>query len=594
MTEQLKQIRKFGMVEQLDHIYANSKNGDNAKKLYRDIVSKQNLLMAIDTIRQSGAGDDNVGKSRQWFLTNDADTVVDYLRQRMRSYTPAKPRELSIRSAGEKRTVCQFSVEDCIIQQAIKQVLEPWCEARFHPHSYGYRPLRQAHHALSRAVSLINVGKMYYVVSIDISKLFDNIAHSKVKQALWSIGVHDKQLLSIVSKMLVTMGDGSKGLSQGSILAPLLSNVVLNRFDWWVSSQWETFPTKWVHSLHQKNTDLKSGYLVRYADDIKIMCRNYAHAMRWYHAATKWLHEELGLDIHPTKSGVTNTKRKSVDFLGFSIRTKRKGTARYGYVAETHIAKDRLSQIQQSLKQRIKTIQVSSYSPKSTMQYNLHVMGIKRYYQYATHVYPDLDGVAQSTFRTIKVRLRDRRTQVTFRTMTTQFKQNNKGLRAQTMISVVSGTPMHVIQAVHHKNPMNFSQASTIYTKTGRSKVSEESTLPVSWVRELVNKSEYTKQDVEFVTNRIAHYVNDGGKCYVTGMLLHPSVVHCHHKKPRRLGGGNEYRNLCIVHETVHKLIHGTDRESIQCWLAELRIAQDQLQKLNRLRRQVGNDELTI
>ena len=63
MTEQLKQIRKFGMVEQLDHIYANSKNGDNAKKLYKDIVSKQNLLMAIDTIRQSGAGDDSVGKS---------------------------------------------------------------------------------------------------------------------------------------------------------------------------------------------------------------------------------------------------------------------------------------------------------------------------------------------------------------------------------------------------------------------------------------------------------------------------------------------------------------------------------------------------
>ena len=93
MTEQLKQIRKFGMVEQLDHIYANSKNGDNAKKLYKDIVSKQNLLMAIDTIRQSGAGDDSVGKSRQWFLTNDADTVVDYLRQRKRSYTPAKPRE---------------------------------------------------------------------------------------------------------------------------------------------------------------------------------------------------------------------------------------------------------------------------------------------------------------------------------------------------------------------------------------------------------------------------------------------------------------------------------------------------------------------
>ena len=452
---------------------------------------------------------------------------------------------------------------------------------------------------MSRAVTLVNVAKMYYTVDIDLNGFFDNVSHNKMNKALWNIGIHDKKVLSIINKMLKSeiVGEGvmGKGVLQGGVLSPLLSNIILNQLDWWVSTQWEDLPVKSKRSVHRKRTNLKSGYIVRYADDFKIMCSSYEHAIRWYHAVSKWLHEYLDLPINEEKSSVTNLKRKATEFLGFSIKAVKKGTSRYGYVAETHITDKNKKRIQKELRMSIKRIQYNSYTNKTSVQYNMKVMGIKRYFQYATHVYPDLDEVAQSTFRTMKVRLRDRRELVAFKTLDRGYKKHHPGIRANTKVSTVAGTPLHIIQAVHHKNPMNFTQSKTLYTKQGRKLLNEKlTTLPIEWVTELVNKSNYTKSTVDFINNRISHYITDNGKCYVTGRILTPSELHCHHKTPKRLGGGDKYRNLCLVHKTIHKLIHGTTRELITNWLEEMRISDDQLKKLNHLRQLAGNDSIVI
>lgn len=191
--------------------------------------------------------------------------------------------------------------------------------------------------------------------------------------------------------------------------------------------------------------------------------------------------------------------------------------------------------------------------------------------------------------------MRDRRELVVFKTLGQEYKKHHPGVRANTKVSTVAGTPLHIIQAVHHKNPMNFTQSKTLYTKQGRKLLNEKSTtLPIEWITELVNKSNYTKSTVEFINNRISHYIADNGKCYVTGRILTPSELHCHHKTPKKLGGGNDYRNLCLVHKTIHKLIHGTTCELITQWLEEMRISDDQLEKLNHLRQLAGNDLIVI
>ena len=543
MTSQIETIRKFGLTDKLDQLYANSKNGDNANRIYSDIVSEPNLLMAIHNIKTNDGANTpgHDGRTITWYLNQPTDQILRQLKNRLENYKPGAIIRVYIdKNDGDKRPLGIPTIEDRILQQAIKQILEPWCEARFHPHSYGFRPLRSAHHALSRVVTLVNVAKMYYTVDIDLKGFFDNVSHNKLNKALWNIGIRDKKVLSIINKMLKSeiVGEGvmDKGVPQGGVLSPLLSNIILNQLDWWVSTQWEDLPVKDKRYVHRKRTNLKSGYIVRYADDFKIMCRSYEHAIRWYHAVSKWLHEYLDLPINEEKSSVTNLKRKATEFLGFSIKAVKKGTSRYGYVAETHITDKNKKRIQEELRMSIKRIQSNSFTNKTSVQYNIKVMGIKRYFQYATHVYLDLDEIAQSTFRTMKVRLRDRRELVAFKTLDHGYKKHHPGIRANTKVSIVAGTPLHMIQAVHHKNPMNFTQSQTLYTKQGRKLLNEKlTTLPIEWVRELVNKSNYTKTTVEFINNRISHYIADDGKCYVTGRILTPSELHCHHKTPKKV-----------------------------------------------------------
>jgi len=603
MSQLEKQIFKYGLTDTFDSIYANSKNGDVAKKLYQHVVSDNNLLLALSNIRSHDgsktAGVDGITISD--YLKTDTDDILKQLKLRFENYKPNEVKRIWVdKSYGGKRPLGISTIEDRIIQQAIKQVLEPWCEARFHPHSYGFRPLRGAHHAFSRAVTLINIAHTYYVVNIDLEDFFNNVSHRKLNKALWNIGIRDKKLLSIIDKILHSEISGEnesdKGLVQGGILSPLLSNILLNQLDWWVSSQWEDLPysnKRYVHvKTYKGNTNLKTGYIVRYADDFKIMCRSYTDAKRWYHAVTQWLFEFLDLPINLEKSCITNLKRTSTDFLGFSIKVREKGGTRSGWVAETHISKRNRLRIKNLLRERIKNIQFNSYSSKTSIQYNLTVMGIKRYFQYATHVYLDLDNIAQSTYRTMKVRLRDRAKFDVFQNQSTAYKKQHPGVRSYTKIYTVAGVPLHIIQAVHHKNPMNFSQDKTIYSKKGRECNSKSEELPLEWIRELVNKSSYTKDSVMFIEHRIGHYIADKGRCFVTDKLLSPDEVHCHHKLPRKFGGNDSYGNLYIVHKNVHKLIHATDEHKILILLKDLQLTPKQLDKLNSLRKKAKNNPI--
>ena len=208
---------------------------------------------------------------------------------------------------GDKRPLGIPSMSDRIIQQAFKQVLEPICEAKFYNHSYGFRPLRSTHHAMARVNSLININKLHYVVDVDIKGFFDNVNHSLLLKQLWNLGIKDRKVLRLISKMLKAEIEGegkpTKGTPQGGILSPLLSNVVLNDLDKWVAGQWELFETEFKYknntdkcTLLRKTSKLKEGFIVRYADDFKILCRDWKTAQKWYNAVKLYLKERLKLD----------------------------------------------------------------------------------------------------------------------------------------------------------------------------------------------------------------------------------------------------------------------------------------------------------
>ena len=93
---------------------------------------------------------------------------------------------------------------------------------------------------------------MTWVVDVDIKGFFDNVNHTKLMRLVWNMGIHDKQILVVIRKMLkapIQMPNGAllfpnKGTPQGGILSPLLANIYLHELDVWLTSQWERMPTK--------------------------------------------------------------------------------------------------------------------------------------------------------------------------------------------------------------------------------------------------------------------------------------------------------------------------------------------------------------
>ena len=119
-------------------------------------------------------------------------------------------------------------MRDRLIQQMFKQILEPICEARFHKHSYGFRPNRATHHAMARSQHLINNNWLHYVVDIDIQGFFDNVNHTKLLKQMYDIGIKDKRVLRIVSKTLKAPIKGDNELSKYSAQKGLCA--VIKRF----------------------------------------------------------------------------------------------------------------------------------------------------------------------------------------------------------------------------------------------------------------------------------------------------------------------------------------------------------------------------
>lgn len=112
-------------------------------------------------------------------------------------------------------------------------------------------------------------------------------------------------------------------------------------------------------------------------------------------------------------------------------------------------------------------------------------------------------------------------------------------------------------------------------------------------IREVMEMRNQSVSSMEFNDNKISKFVSQYGKCAVTGSLLTAQNFHCHHIVPKNMGGGDEYKNLTIVLEEIHILIHSTLKETIDKYI-KLIENQDCLNKLNKLRVQCGNKELVV
>lgn len=611
----LRNSEYYDMQSTFDELYAKSQNGQVFQNLMGIICSEENIQLAYRNIKRNGG---SVTPGVDGITIRDieqmpAEKYIRTVQKKLAWYKPKPVKRVEIpKPNGGIRPLGIPTMFDRLVQQSIKQVLEPICEAKFHEYSYGFRPNRSAENAISKVQNLIHFTKLYYVVDMDIKGFFDNVNHSKLIKQMWSLGIRDKTLLCIIKEMLkapIILPDGSKvlpqkGTPQGGVLSPLLANIVLNELDWWISSQWETHPTHTPYKIiehkegHQdrgsiyralKRSNLKEMYIVRYADDFKIFCRKRDDANKAYFAIKQWLAERLKLEISEEKSKVVSLKRHYSEFLGFELKVVQK---RKKWVVRSHICQKAIQRETHALIEQIKDMQHPQDAANGALavtKYNAMVIGIHNYYQIATDVNLDCKTIRRNINICLHNRLRHKITktgQVVGKYIRQRYGQSKD-------IQFIYGCPIAPTGSVQHKKPMSKKRTINSYTPEGRAEIHDGLKLNMSILLQLMKTSTPTGS-VEFMDNRLSLWCAQYGKCAITGRELMVDEIHCHHKIPKGppFYGTDRYENLIIVHVDVHRLIHATAPETIAKYLAMLNLTKRQLNKVNSLRKSAGLAEI--
>jgi RNA-directed DNA polymerase len=600
--KKLRHNEYYNLQECFDTLYARSVNGEKFYGLIELMSSSENIRLAYRNIkRNTGSKTAGIDKLTIKDISHlSVEDVIVKVQSMFQSYEPQIVRRVLIPKAnGKMRPLGIPTIWDRIFQQCILQVLEPICEAKFHKHSYGFRPNRNTHHAKARFEFLINQSGLHHCIDVDIKGFFDNVNHSKLLKQIWSFGIRDKLLIAIISKLLKAEihGEGvpTKGTPQGGILSPILSNIVLNELDWWISNQWETFDSDFEYKTNGikyqalKKSGLKECFIVRYADDFKVLCRTRTQAMRMNYAIKDFLKNRLHLETSEEKSKVINLKKNSSEFLGFSIKAVRKGKTRFGYVAKSNMSRKSRVNAYNKIKKAIKTVQKNPRN-KTVWNFNTVVMGIQNYYSAATRITINLNELNSYLRKTMYNRLKIFRKDANFHDMTKTLQKRYKGYKCklykiQNMVFV----PIH---AQPYKTNLCFSQDTCNYTPEGRDKIHKGLKAISRDDLSSIMNSFIPNRSIEYNDNRISKFVAQYGKCAISGMELGKNDWHCHHKNPYHLSKDDSFSNLVILHESVHRLVHMKDKVKISALLKILKLSKKQIEKLNDLRLQCHNQAI--
>lgn len=609
----------YNMKKMFDELYEKSSKNESFESLMPIILSKENILLAYRNIKTNGGsitpGTDKISiKDLKSLSSEEIIENVRHIVTGKRGYNPRAVRRKDIpKPNGETRPLGIPCMWDRLIQQCIKQVMEPICEAKFSNHSYGFRPGRSTENAIAELEKYNVYSNLHYVIEFDIKGFFDNVDHKKLIKQIWALGIHDKQLIYVIKQILsapIMLPNGEKirplkGTPQGGIISPLLANIVLNELDHWIESQWENNPVAYKYSVRMnkngsenkgsgyramKKTKLKEMYIVRYADDFRIVCRNKKDSVNIKIAVTKWLKDRLNLDISEEKTKIVNIEKQYCDFLGFKIGLKHK---RGKFVTESHVADKNLARETEKLKKQIKRIAHPADDKDAatqTYRYNSMVMGMQNYYQHASHVNKDFAIVAWKINDLLLHELKPSRQKGRLarkgRELTPMEKERygkSKTIRYDSM----TGIPIYPIGYVQTKAPSNFKRGKTPYTEEGRKMMHKDLSINTTLMHELMKQTVHGS--IEYADNRISLFSAQHGKCAITGVEFRDvNEIHCHHKLPKSQGGTDEYQNLMLVLNEVHILLHATSNETIQKYSELLQLDPKQKVKLNKYRKLIG------
>ena len=360
------------------------KAGEGAPATMEEVLRRENLMAAYKrVVRNRGAGGVD-GRSVD-DLKHQIRTDWPRIREQLLSgtYVPSPVRKVEIPKpgGGGVRMLGIPTVMDRMIQQALQQVLTLTFDPTFSEDSYGFRPGRSTHQAVSRGKEHVVAGHQW-VVDLDLAKFFDKVQHDVLMSRV-ARRVKDKRILCVIGRYLRAgiMEDGvvsprAEGTPQGGPLSPLLSNVLLDDLD--------------------KELERRGHRFVRYADDFQVYVKSKAAGERVMASLERFLEKRLRLKVNREKSAVDRPWNRK--FLGYRTFL--------GY-RPTVDSKPKLQPAPQSvkrLKQKLKVLfrRGRGWSIDRTIaELNPILRGWGHYYRLA-----DVDGVFADLDKWIRRRLR--------------------------------------------------------------------------------------------------------------------------------------------------------------------------------------------
>src|SRR5436305_7505146 len=282
--------------------------------LYVHVCKMETLREAYQMARSNDGAPGIDGVTFEAIEESGAEVFLVQIRDELATNTyrpmPARKKEIP-RDGGKKVRVLSIpAIRDRVVQGALKLILEPIFEADFQAGSFGYRPKRTAHEAVARVAQGI-VEEKTRIIDLDLSAYFDNVQHSLLLEKV-ARRVRDDAVMHLLKMML--KATGTKGVPQGGVISPLLSNLYLNEVDRMLEKAIAT--TRRGQYTHVQ--------YARFADDLVILVDSHPRHDWLVKAVEKRLREELAklrVQINEEKSRkVDLSKEEKFSFLGFEFR----------------------------------------------------------------------------------------------------------------------------------------------------------------------------------------------------------------------------------------------------------------------------------
>src|SRR5881296_3252704 len=288
-------------------------NPTGARKVHSlidKVYQRKNLEMAWETVKANRGSGGVDGQSLDGFAAQH-EQQLDRLQSELKedTYQPQPVRQVQIPKAGkpgEFRMLGVPTIFDRVCQQALLNRLEPIFEPVFDEANFGYRRGRSTKDAMRKVWKEIQSGREW-IVDADLKDFFGSVDHAKLL-TLIAQRVADGRVLRLIKAMLKagSYGKGQlfpseRGTPQGSVVSPVLSNILLTPFD--------------------REMRLRGYQLTRYADDWVVTCKSAAEARAAVAAAGRIL-KQLGVELHPQKTRIVHVQH-GFEFLGYKIKRGR-------------------------------------------------------------------------------------------------------------------------------------------------------------------------------------------------------------------------------------------------------------------------------